>query len=106
MAALDYLTKDVAGAVDRYMSVLSHIGYKSYCAVDKLLVYLFIEEMLNMFLTITEEDYNTVANVINCFYGSCLIPFPIILRRMRRKKYIQFLEYLKMIYSDLLRVMN
>ena len=76
MAALDYLTKDVAGAVDRYMSVLSHIGYKSYCAVDKLLVYLFIEEILNMFLAITEEDYNIVANVINCFYGSCLIPFP------------------------------
>ena len=59
MAALDYLTKEVAGAVDRYMSILSHVGYKSYCTVDKLLVYSFIEEILTKFNTaVTEDDYN------------------------------------------------
>ena len=60
MAALDYLTKEVAGAVDRYMSVLSHVGYKSYCAVNKLLVYSFIDEILNKFNTAVTEDYNNI----------------------------------------------
>lgn len=77
MAALDYLTKEVAGAIDNYMSILSHVGYKSYCAVDKLLVYSFIEELLDKFrFVVTKEDYDTIAKVINCFYGSCIIPFP------------------------------
>ena len=77
MAALDYLTKEVAGAVDRYMSILSHVGYKSYCTVDKLLVYSFIEEILTKFnIAVTEDDYNSMANVLNCLYGSCMIPFP------------------------------
>ena len=67
MAALDYLTKEVAGAVDRYMSILSHVGYKSYCAVDKLLVYSFIEEILTKFSTaVTEDDYNSMAKALNC----------------------------------------
>ena len=74
MAALDYLTKEVAGAVDRYMSILSHVGYKSYCAVDRLLVYSFIEEILTKFSTaVTEDDYNLMANVLNCLYGFCMI---------------------------------
>ena len=77
MAALDYLTKEVAGAVDRYISILSYVGYKSYCAVDRLLVYSFIEEILTKFSTaVTEYDYNLIANVLNCLYGSCMIPFP------------------------------
>lgn len=77
MVVLKYLTKEVAGAVDRYMSILSHVGYKSYCAVNKLLVYLFIEEILTKFSTaVTEDDYNSMANVLNCLYGSCMIPFP------------------------------
>lgn len=77
MAALDYLTKEVAGAIDRYMTILSHIGYKSYCAVDKLLVYSFIEEILSRFSSVvTEDDYDSMAKVLNCLYGSCMIPFP------------------------------
>lgn len=77
MVVLKYLTKEVAGAVDRYMSILSHVGYKSYCAVNKLLVYFFIEEILTKFNTaVTEKDYNLIANVLNCLYGSCMIPFP------------------------------
>lgn len=77
MAALDYLTKEVAGAVDRYMSILSHVGYKSYCTIDKLLVYSFIEEILTKFsIVVTEDDYNLIASVLNCLYGSCMIPFP------------------------------
>lgn len=76
MVVLKYLTKEVAGAIDRYMSILSHVGYKSYCAVDRLLVYSFIEEILTKFNTaVTEDDYNSMANVLNCLYGSCMIPF-------------------------------
>lgn len=77
MAALDYLDSNLADTMDKYMAILSRVGYKSYCAVDKLLVYMFIEELLADFKdSVTEEDYNSMANVINCFYGSCLMPFP------------------------------
>lgn len=94
MAALDYLTKEVAGAVDRYMSVLSHIGYKSYCAVGKLLVYSFIEEILDKFSSaVTEDDYNSMANVINCFYGSCMIPFPYYIEKTKEEEEVPLFYY-------------
>ena len=36
-----------------------------------------IEEILTKFNTaVTEDDYNSMANVLNCLYGSCMIPFP------------------------------
>jgi hypothetical protein len=77
VAALKFISKEVSEALNSYMSVLSHIGYKSYCSVEKLLVYTFIEEILDICKTaVTEEDYNTLSNVVNCLYGSCMIPFP------------------------------
>lgn len=94
MAALDYLTKEVAGAIDRYMAVLSHVGYKSYCAVDKLLVYSFIEEILSRFsFIVTESDYDSMAKVLNCFYGSCMIPFPYYVENTIESKETPLLYY-------------
>ena len=98
MAVLDNLTKEVAGALSRYMYVLSHIGYKTYCAVDKLLVYSFIEELLDRFsLAVTEDDYNSVAKTLNCLYGSCLIPFPYYVGKSRGTENtpIFFYDYLE-----------
>lgn len=72
------LTNDVYDSVNKYFSVLSHMGYKSYSEVDQLLVYTFIEEMLSGPLSqyITEDDYNNISSSLNCLYGSCMIPFP------------------------------
>lgn len=77
VAVLDDLTKGVAQSFDNYMSLLGSIGYASQCAVNKLLVYSFIEEIFEKFSTyITEEDYNILAEALNCLYGTCMIPYP------------------------------
>lgn len=72
------LTDEVYNSVNRYFSVLSHIGYKPDKEVDQLLVFTFLEEMLYGPLEqfITEEDYKTITNSLYCIYGSCMIPFP------------------------------
>lgn len=72
------LTNEVYNAINRYFSVLSHIGYKPYSEVDKLLIMSFIEELLNGPLSqfITEEDYVSITNGLYCLYGTCMMPFP------------------------------
>lgn len=77
MGVLNYLKEEASNAINNYMLSLSQLGYKSYCSVNKLLVFTFIEELLAKYnFIITEDDYNTMANAINCLYGSCMIPFP------------------------------
>lgn len=66
-------------AFSRYFNALSKLGYTSYSEVDKLLVLIFIYDLLesdcNSF--ITEEEYKTINNALYCLYGSsCLIPYP------------------------------
>ena len=68
----------VSSSLERYFSSLSHIGYKSYSEVNKLLVLLFIEEILcgPMSEFITEEDRKSIYSATVCLYGSCMIPYP------------------------------
>lgn len=66
-------------SIVNYFSVLANSGYKNYNDTYKLIVFLFIEELLNSSLSlyITEEDYRTINNVLSCIYGSsCIIPYP------------------------------
>lgn len=65
-------------ALNNYFSLLSHTGYKSYNEVYKLLVLSFIEEMISgdMKEYITEEDYKYISSMMECLYGSCMIPYP------------------------------
>lgn len=72
------LTNEVYDAVNRYFSMLSHIGYKSYDQVDRLLIMTFIEELLNgsMSQFLTEKDYITITDGLYCLYGTCMMPFP------------------------------
>ena len=72
------LTNDVYDSVNKYFSSLKHLGYKPYSEVDKLLIFTFIEELLDgpMSLFITEEDYKSITNSLYCLYGSCMIPYP------------------------------
>lgn len=71
-------THEVSNSVNNYFSVLTNTGYKSYNEVYKLLVMVFIEELLcgTMSEFITEDDYKIIYNGINCLYGDCMIPFP------------------------------
>lgn len=72
------LTNEVYNSVNKYFSVLSHTGYKSYKEVNQLLVFTFLEEVLYGPLAqfITEDDYRVINEALYCLYGSCMIPFP------------------------------
>lgn len=69
---------DVYDSIEKYFNTLSTTGYKSYSEVNKLLVMIFIEELLYGPLSqyITEDDYNTIIKAMYCFYGSCMISYP------------------------------
>lgn len=72
------LTNEVYNSVNNYFSALKHLGYKPYSEVDKLLIFTFIEELLDgpMAYFITEDDYKSITNSLYCLYGSCMIPYP------------------------------
>lgn len=66
-------------SLERYFNALSKLGYKSYSEVDKLLVFIFIQELLDSECEsfITEDDYKAINQALCCLYGSsCLIPYP------------------------------
>ncbi len=66
-------------STNNYFQSLSTLGYKGYNEVNKLLVLLFIEDLLNgpFDLYIDEDDYKVITNILYCLFGStCLIPYP------------------------------
>lgn len=66
-------------SLTRYFSILSKLGYMSYSNVDKLLVLIFIDDLLRSDCKsfITEDEYRVIDNALYCLYGStCLIPYP------------------------------
>lgn len=62
----------------RYFTALSHYGYRNNEEVKKLLLYIFIHELVNTTsIVISEEDYKHIDNALYCIYGTtCLIPYP------------------------------
>lgn len=77
---MDEMLKMSEEALTRYFTTLSKFGYKKYSDVDKVLVFLFIEELLTGELSyyITEDDYKHIINFLYCLLGStCLIDFPV-----------------------------
>lgn len=72
------LINEISNSINKYFSGLRHTGYKSYSEVEKLIVFIFIEELLYGPLSqyVTDEDYRTIDKSINCLYGTCMIPFP------------------------------
>ena len=76
---MDGLDNMAYTGVSNYFKTLSTFGYKEYKEVNKLLVLLFIEELLRSSLSIyiSEEDYKAITNILYCLFGStCLIPYP------------------------------
>lgn len=73
------VTNDVLSAINRYFHTLSNLGYKKDIDVYRLIVYIFIEELLygSWSYFITERDYNIIDRALYCLYGtSCTIPYP------------------------------
>lgn len=76
---MDNVTNTANEALRRYFNALSKLGYKNYSDVAKLLVLLFIEELLTSEFSfyVTEEDYRSITNALYCIMGNnCLIDLP------------------------------
>lgn len=76
---MDNVTNIANEALRRYFNALSKLGYKDYGDVAKLLVLLFIEELLTSEFSfyVTEEDYRSITNALYCIMGNnCLIDLP------------------------------
>ena len=73
------MDKVVYESLDRYFNILSKLGYMSYFEVNKLLVLIFIYDLLesDCGVFITEDEYKVIDEALYCLYGSnCLIPYP------------------------------
>ena len=76
-------------SLTRYFNTLSKLGYLSYSEVDKLLVLIFIYDLLksDWKFFITEEEHKIIDNALYCLYGStCLIPYPSLVAGTCKKK--------------------
>ena len=76
---MDSISKMSNEALSRYFNTLSTLGYKGDQSVFKLLVILFIEELLTGEFSqfVTEDDYRDITKAIYCIIGnSCLVDFP------------------------------
>ena len=74
------ILKNVYNSLGVYFNALKQFGYKKESDTNKLLVYIFIENMLSgdMSFFLTEEDVRYIEQALSCLYGSSyLIKFPI-----------------------------
>lgn len=63
-------------SLKRYFTTLSKLGYVNYNNVYKILVLIFIDELLNSNCIISKDDYKSIDSAITCLQGStCFIPF-------------------------------
>lgn len=66
-------------SLERYFNSLSKLGYRSYDEVNKLIILIFIQELLDSDCKffITEDEYIIIHKALYCLYSStCLIPYP------------------------------
>ena len=73
------VTEQASDILENYFNILSQTGYYNYNSVYKILVFLFIDDILNteMNTFITEEDYKLMTDILVCLYDSeCLITYP------------------------------
>lgn len=76
---MEKVTKVTEEAIRRYFNSLFKFGYRKYIDVERLLVLIYIEELLkhDLFGFMTEEDYNIIMRAFGYLVGStCLIDFP------------------------------
>ena len=74
----DTTTTEAYNALQDYFKHLSKVGYLRYDNVYKLLVFLYVDEILHSYTTfeMTEEEYNIIMEMMQCLYGICLLPYP------------------------------
>lgn len=69
------ITSKTAQALNRYFESLRVLGYRKNCDVRKLLVLVFVEEILtgDMSEFVSPEDISVFNSVLDCISGDCLI---------------------------------
>lgn len=74
----DTTTTEAYNALQDYFKHLSKVGYLRYDNVYKLLVFLYVDEILHSYTNfeMTEEEYNIIMEMMQCLYGICLLPYP------------------------------
>lgn len=75
---MDNVTIQANTAISRYFHILSTFGFINQVKTNKLILLLYLEDILtNYSENITEDDYRVIGNALNCLTGSnCLIPYP------------------------------
>lgn len=76
---MQILNSELLKSLRIYFMTLSKLGYLKYSEVDKLIVALFIGDILDGLFDfpIEEEDFKSMVSALNCIYGkSCLLPLP------------------------------
>lgn len=71
--------KSLLDSLNIYFKTLSVLGYMNYNNVNKLIVLIFIQEMLKGLFSnvLSEADLQTIQRVVSNIYGrACLLPFP------------------------------
>lgn len=95
--AMEELDKTLLEALNRYYDALSKLGYINYETVSKLIVALFLNDILNGEFEepLCEKDYNTITKALYCILGNtCLIPFPVYRRYTSSSKSSAFIPRL------------
>ena len=61
----------------RYFTSLANFGYRNEEDVKKLLFYVYIQELVDSSVSISEEDYKHIEGALYKLYGTtCLMPYP------------------------------
>lgn len=69
----------VYNSLTSYFTSLKNIGYRKQSDVNRLLVFIAIQELLDNDFRglVSEEDYDIINKALYCLYEStCLIPYP------------------------------
>lgn len=98
------LADDVLASVERYFNILPLTGYVPYDKVDRLVAYMFLEEILygQFALFVNEKDYRTISHALDCLYGTCMIPFPDYRKGIDLKALRRYNQY-RITETDILR---
>lgn len=69
------LIDELQRALDKYFLTLKNKGQVPLESKKQLWLLWMIREILTN-IVITEEDYRTIGNVLQCLYGTCLVDYP------------------------------
>ena len=73
------ILNEIFKAIESYFNAATKLGYVKDSDLDKLLVYIFIQEILegDMSYFVDEKDFRLMEKALSCLFGtSCLLPYP------------------------------